>query len=71
MNFEFEDWGLIDYQEAWDKQKALVKEVQNGKKSTLIFCQHPTVITIGKNGSEENLTQTSSFYTEKDRKSVV
>lgn len=65
MNFEFEDWGLIDYQEAWDKQKALVKEVQNGKKSTLVFCEHPTVITIGKNGSEENLTKPSSFYEDK------
>lgn len=62
MKFEFEDWGLIDYQEAWDKQKALVKEVQQGRKSTLVFCQHPTVITIGKNGTDENLTKTTDFY---------
>ena len=62
MKFEFEDWGLIDYQEAWDRQKMLVKEVQQGRKSTLVFCQHPTVITIGKNGTDENLTKTTDFY---------
>lgn len=62
MNFEFQDWGLIDYQTAWDKQKELVKAVQTGEKSTLVFCQHPTVITIGKNGTEENLTRPQSFY---------
>lgn len=65
MNFNFEDWGLIDYQEAWDKQKDLVKRVQSGEKSTLVFCQHPSVITVGKNGSESNLTMPKEFYEEK------
>ncbi len=62
MNFKLEDWGLIDYQIAWDKQKQLVIDVQKGKESTLVFCEHPSVITIGKNGTEENLTQTKDFY---------
>lgn len=62
MNFKFQDWGLIDYQTAWDKQRELVKSVQAGEKSTLVFCQHPTVITIGKNGTEDNLTRPQSFY---------
>lgn len=66
MKFELEDWGLIDYQTAWDKQKELVSAVQKGKLSTLVFCEHPTVITIGKNGTEENLTQTEEFYKQKN-----
>jgi lipoyl(octanoyl) transferase len=64
MNYEFIDWGLIDYQTAWDKQKELVVEVQKGAKSKLIFCEHPTVITVGKNGSADNLTKSEEFYKE-------
>jgi lipoyl(octanoyl) transferase len=64
MKYEFIDWGLIDYQTAWDKQKELVAEVQKGGKSKLIFCEHPTVITVGKNGSADNLTKSEEFYKE-------
>lgn len=66
MNFKTEDWGLINYNNAWEKQKELVKLVQNGEKSTLVFCEHPSVITIGKNGDEANLTKTKEFYQEKN-----
>jgi len=53
---EIQDWGLIDYQEAWNRQKFIVKDIQeNRNKNILIFCEHPTVITIGKNGSESNV----------------
>lgn len=46
----FEHWGLIEYNEAWERQKNLHAAVQRGERdSTLVFCQHPTVITIGKN----------------------
>ena len=57
----FIDWGLIPYSKAYKKQKELFeaaiqqklesKEVQN----QVIFCEHPHVITIGKNGSFSNL----------------
>ena len=65
----FIDWGLIDYQEAWDKQEVLLKQkvdiklterdVPENEKTTitneLIFCQHPHVYTLGKSGSLDNL----------------
>jgi lipoyl(octanoyl) transferase len=65
----FIDWGLIDYQEAWDKQEVLLKQkvdiklaerdVPDNEKTTitneLIFCQHPHVYTLGKSGSLDNL----------------
>jgi lipoyl(octanoyl) transferase len=64
---EFIDWGLLDYQTAWDKQNAVFEGIvalktQNRTNSTaittpnyLIFCQHPHVYTLGKSGKPENL----------------
>jgi len=48
-------WGIIDYLEAWDRQKELVKESQLNKKNFFVLCEHPSVITIGKSGSESNI----------------
>lgn len=61
--------GMIDYQEAWDYQEKLFKEVidlklanrdkpveeQKPTPNYLIFCEHPHVYTLGKSGSAENL----------------
>lgn len=64
----FEDKGLIAYKECWDYQLSLFQEMVERKKwnghnpdfikateSTLIFCSHPHVYTLGKSGKEENL----------------
>ncbi|MFN8367417.1 MAG: lipoyl(octanoyl) transferase LipB [Candidatus Kapaibacterium sp.] len=52
-----EHWGLIEYNAAWDMQKQYVAEIQRGERnSTLVLCEHPTVITIGRNGTEDNVT---------------
>jgi lipoyl(octanoyl) transferase len=57
-----EDWGLIDYKEAWDKQKVYADEVLNGARgSTLVLCEHPSVITIGKSGTENNIIPKPEF----------
>lgn len=51
-----EHWGLIDYNEAWARQKELQVEIQNNRRdSTLVFCEHPAVITIGRNGGPHNI----------------
>jgi lipoyl(octanoyl) transferase len=69
IEVHFQDWGTIDYQEAWDKQEVLFKEktdqkliarTTNHETSTpiahhLIFCQHPNVFTLGKSGDLQNL----------------
>jgi lipoyl(octanoyl) transferase len=65
--FEFEDWGLIKYQQAWDKQNEYVSQIQKGeRKSTLVFCEHPSVVSIGKNGSKENLLRSDSYFEKND-----
>jgi len=66
---EFKDLGLIDYKKAWDFQEELFqsiieKKIRNRElseenqiftKNHLLFCEHPHVYTLGKNGSENNL----------------
>jgi len=64
---EFIDWGLVDYQDAWDKQEMLFNQTvalktQNRTNNTnletpnyLVFCEHPHVYTLGKSGHPENL----------------
>ena len=71
QNMTFTDWGLISYSEAFKKQKELFeaavrqkseqKEIQN----LVIFCEHPHVITIGKNGSAFNLLFPETMLKEK------
>ena len=45
----FQDWGLIDYQAALEKQLQLVQEVaEKDIPGYLIFCTHPPVVTTGR-----------------------
>ena len=64
---EFIDWGLLDYQAAWNKQEELFNQtvaskIDNRNNNTahptsnyLVFCEHPHVYTLGKSGKPENL----------------
>ena len=67
----YTDWGLIPYSEAYEKQKTLFentisKKTQGEKtENTLIFCEHPHVITIGKNGLSSNLLFPEQMLKEK------
>ena len=48
-----QDWGLIDYARALDRQMALVDLVQQGlAPDTLIFCTHRPVVTLGRGTRE-------------------
>lgn len=45
----FQDWGLIDYQQALEKQLQLVQEIADQDlPGYLIFCSHPPVVTTGR-----------------------
>ena len=64
---QFIDWGLTDYQEAWNKQEDLLNKTvaiktENRINGThlptpnyLIFNEHPHVYTLGKSGHQDNL----------------
>jgi lipoyl(octanoyl) transferase len=50
------DLGLIGYAEAWALQKRLVAARKAGAiEDVLLLCEHPHVITQGRNGKRENL----------------
>lgn len=58
---EYIDWNLIAYSDAWERQgelfNALVEAKSTGKnyKNTIVFCEHPSVYTLGKSGKEHNM----------------
>jgi len=65
----FEDWGVISYKSAWDKQteahaamvatklqyREQLPQLKENQVHKLIFCEHPHVYTLGKSGSFEHL----------------
>jgi len=76
-NVFFQEWGLVDYQEAWDRQEQLFSSIvetktQNRINGTnhptanyLVFVQHPHVYTLGKSGKPENLLLDEDGLSEK------
>ncbi len=68
--WKFQDWGLVEYGDAWDRQRQLWNEVKDSKYATeerkskinyLVFCEHPHVYTLGKSGHDENLLIPENF----------
>lgn len=63
----FQDWGKVDYQEAWNRQEELFNGIVQQKvvnrtngsdeptENYLIFVEHPHVYTLGKSGKPEHL----------------
>lgn len=59
----FQDWGLIDYQNALNKQLELVESLNQITTSDstpehpgfIIFCSHPAVVTIGRQTKPEDI----------------
>ncbi|TCV07136.1 lipoyl(octanoyl) transferase [Sphingobacterium alimentarium] len=77
---EFIDWGLVDYQEAWDRQENIFAQTLSLKQENrtnnttlptpnyLIFTEHPHVYTLGKSGHEEYLLLDEAGLIEKEAK---
>ena len=49
------DLGLIDYEQAYVLQKQHVDEVLRGGPQTLLLCEHPPVLTLGRLADGKNL----------------
>lgn len=58
---QYTDWGIIDYNQAWQQQEEIFKDTIARKtqglatENLLIFCEHPHVYTLGKSGDEQNM----------------
>ena len=65
---KFIDWGLINYEEAFEKQRLLNLEVQSDtSKQTIVFCQHPSVVTYGRTTQAEDYKDWQGHKVEVDR----
>ncbi|MEQ1932566.1 MAG: lipoyl(octanoyl) transferase LipB [Fimbriimonadaceae bacterium] len=53
--FQVLELGKLGYQEAWDRQVDIAKEVAGGGPDTLVFVEHPPVLTLGASFHPENL----------------
>ncbi len=62
---ETEQWGIVPYREAWERQTYLFDSLIKAKmegcayRNRIIFCQHPHVYTIGRHGKGENMLLTT------------
>jgi lipoyl(octanoyl) transferase len=60
------DVGLIGYAEAWELQKRLVAARKAGSmQDVLLLCEHPHVITLGRNGKREHLLASEQVLRQK------
>ena len=47
--------GLVDYQRAWQWQRALATDVRAGADPALILLEHPPVYTLGARGNDDHV----------------
>lgn len=60
------DWGMIPYAQASAWQEQLVELRKAGKiPDLLVLCQHPPVITLGRNAGTENVLASDDFLTQR------
>ncbi len=53
---EIVDWGVTDYQLAFDRQLEMVQSRLNQQRSdTLIFVEHPPTVTLGRRATQTDL----------------
>ena len=71
MEIDTINWGLIPYGKAYAQQKTMfdqaIQQKMNGQPSInrVIFCEHPHVITLGKNATQTNLLLSEKTLAEK------
>jgi lipoyl(octanoyl) transferase len=60
--------GLVDYQQAWESQKAIHQEVADGlRPNTLLLLEHPSVFTAGRRTEESEKPTDGTPVIEVDR----
>ena len=56
MSLKVIDLGLVDFKDAWAKQKELFQEVKDGHlRAGLIVCRHYPVITVSRKANRKNI----------------
>ncbi len=61
-----EDWGLTDYQLAFDRQAEMVQARVSGKGGdTLVFVEHPNTVTLGRRATQADLHYPEKIFSER------
>ncbi len=57
-----QDWGTIEFHDAWRRQRELAGAVlHKDHPDTLVFCEHPPVITLGRTTQEGSVLQSTEL----------
>lgn len=68
MEIKFEDWGLIEFDEAFEKQKQYVLDIQaSARPEAVIFCRHNPIVTLGRKTQVGDVTDWSGKTLEINR----
>ena len=60
---KIEDWGVLDYDVALDRQAAMVQRYLAGQgRDTLVLVEHPATVTLGRRGSVADLRLTEMEF---------
>ncbi len=62
---QVKDLNLIDYSSAYQIQQETVRDVIAGGIPTLILCEHPPILTLGRLATEDNILLASHRITQK------
>lgn len=66
MELNVENWGLVPYSDAWQRQTECFNELVRAKQvresyvNRIVVCQHPHVYTLGRSGKEANMLLTEA-----------
>jgi lipoate-protein ligase B len=65
-SLDIEDWGLIDYSSAFERQTEMVQARLAGRGSdALIFVEHPTTVTLGRRATQADLHFPENVFAER------
>jgi len=63
---KIEDWGLTDYQLAFERQKERVSALLAGDgRDTLVFVEHPVTVTLGRRATQNDLCFAEKIFTDR------
>jgi len=60
---KIEDWGLTDYQVAFNRQTEMVAAILAGDgQDTLVFVEHPVTVTLGRRATQSDLRFSAEVF---------
>jgi lipoyl(octanoyl) transferase len=72
VNMNVQEWGTIDFEQAWHRQRELVDAVSfQNEPNTLVLCEHPDVITRGRTTGSDGVLFTDDELAVRNIRSIA